>query len=269
MVQRRKPRTRQVKRQPSVTDDAARALISEAVARSWVDSQDRAVVACFVGMQIAKAIFKHSSLVRNVTAEYLGLSDEFRTQLTTYRPLFDAGQAALQVLDVIDVPIEEAAGQVRLVRHRTVVRIDDDDDVVVIWRRALTGEAEHAVTTDLAFFKSLTSLFASLYRAQLGTKSARRWGGIKIKSSDDPFRLEQLARALTDEVSKMARLRTLMLHEVPIVAVAAGIDVPTGTKPIEDLVEELRLRADEWRQKPGLVRRRRPLQGRLIHTDQR
>jgi hypothetical protein len=215
-------------------------------------------------MRTAMAIFRHAETIRVLTTEYGNLSERFRTTFTTTRELFDSGEAALKLLEFDNASSERP---LPLRREATTTRVDDDETYTVRWRVCSPGELPDETTASLSLFETMTSLLDSLYRSQLDTRRRVTWANHTIKIADGPFRLEQLARATLDGVAEVLGHATMQMHEVPVVAVAAGIDEPVGHHRLDALREELRKRADEWRQKRGLLRRRRPLQGRTIFIE--
>ncbi len=266
--QREQRAPRLPKRQPDTSvnakDQAALALCTEVAARAWVDAQERTVAVYVAGMRTAKAIFDHAATVRGLTTEYEALTERYRATFSTYRDLYDSGQAALDLLGLADTDVDR--GRVCLRRGGVSARVDDVAHTVA-WRVGAATESSDGATTSLAAFGTLKSLLDCLYSAQLDQRRVVEWGSITIKTSEGPFRLEQLACAMIDGLTEVLELSRLKLHEVPVVAVAASIDCATGTHSLAALREELRKRADEWRQKPSLLRRRRPLRGRTFYTE--
>lgn len=266
LARQRQPKQRRVPRPPVLkissrqpTDIAAEALIDEKSARSWVATQGTEAAFALAAMEAAKLIFDHAETLRNLRAEYQTLTERFRTTFTTTRELFDAGRVAIRLLAISgaggpSIPLRRVASSAPVESERLFVE----------WTRCSTTRAAEA-TTSMALFRTMESLLMSLYRRQLEQSRVLAWGGVKLKT-DGPFRREQLARATLDHALDVVQLPKLPLIAVPVVGVAAGISHATGPKPLQTLRDELEHRADQWRKKPTLLRRRRSLQGRLIFT---
>jgi hypothetical protein len=251
--------------QPRQPDLAAQALSGQAAAESWVATQGLAVALGLAAMRTAKAIFDHAATVRALTAEYATLSEQFRATFTTSRPLFDSGAAALKLLELgID---GSSRRPVAVRRAATTARADDDEKYTVQWRACTVGEPFDAITTSLPLFRTMVSLLDSLYHRQLEARRTLDWGGHSIKFADGHFRIEQLARATADGVVEVLGGEAMQPRAFPVVAVAAAIDEPAANASLDHLREELQRRVDEWRKKPGLLRRRYPLRGRMIYME--
>ncbi len=214
-------------------------------------------------MEAAKAIYAHAETVKHLQVEYFRLTEPFRATFTTTRELFDSGQVAIGLL-AFD---KGGSKRTRLRRTATTALAGDTVEYLVGWRLCKPRQrSDVTVKGSGPLFRSVLSLLDALYRRQIQKPMILNWGEMKdFVLHRGGERLEQLARVMLDEIWKLFGRSALQPYEVPIVAVAAGIEEPPGSEMPSVLRTKLIARTDKWRKKPSLVARSAPLTGRLIY----